>query len=110
MSNSDRFDDINEGIVPDNDISSKDQLEGVLDGPDVGAEPAEVVDDADERSNDEFDGIKQDNIIDNSGFMSEVGQRDASRTTNYQQAEDEADQLVDEVSNGQNSGRSRVAY
>ncbi|GAA5908951.1 hypothetical protein JCM6882_004953 [Rhodosporidiobolus microsporus] len=104
MSNSDKFDRYEEGIVADD---SDDQVQGVLDGADAG-QPAEIVDDADERSNDEFDGIKTDNIIDDSGLLSEVGQR-GTRQKDYSSADREADEVVDQVSE-ENSGRSRVAY
>ncbi|GAA6020644.1 hypothetical protein JCM10207_007808 [Rhodosporidiobolus poonsookiae] len=102
--NSDKF-DVDEGIVQDQDIDT--QLDGVLSGPDAG-EPAEIVNDADEGDSGEFDGIKRDNIIDDSGFMSEVGQRNKG-TKDYAAADAEADDLVADVSDNRNEGRSAVS-
>ncbi|GAA5829755.1 hypothetical protein JCM11251_007869 [Rhodosporidiobolus azoricus] len=128
MSNSDKFDQ-DDAIVAD----EPDQLAGVLGGADAGepagtffflflsssyhfeADPppvsvafAEIVDDADERSNDEFDGIKRENIIDDSGLLSEVGARN-TRQKDYGAADREADALVEDVADNQNSGKSRIA-
>ncbi|GAA5976185.1 hypothetical protein JCM11641_001073 [Rhodosporidiobolus odoratus] len=105
MSNSDKFQQ-DDAIVEDSAIEQ--QSAGVLDGEDVG-EPADVVDDADERANDEYDGIKEENIIDGSGLLSEVGQRGVKEPSNYAEADSKADALVEQVTEEQNDGTSRIA-
>ncbi|GAA5859778.1 hypothetical protein JCM8547_007023 [Rhodosporidiobolus lusitaniae] len=104
--NSDKFDQ-DEGIVADNQVGQ--QLDGVLSGPDDGFEKPELVDDPDERSNDEFDGIKEDNIIDNGGLLSSVGKRGVSEPEDYGAADRQADETVAQVADEQNEGRSAVA-
>ncbi|BGP15362.1 hypothetical protein JCM10213_001446 [Rhodosporidiobolus nylandii] len=106
MSNSDKFQQ-DEAIVAD---SNEPQLAGVLDGADAG-EKADVVDDADDQldSTGEYDGVSKDNIIDNGGLLSEVGQRGVKEPENYGSADAKADDLVERVTEDMNDGTSRIA-
>ncbi|BGP31437.1 hypothetical protein JCM10296v2_003201 [Rhodotorula toruloides] len=116
MQNSDKFQQ-DEGIVPDNDPSVTTHLEGVLDGPDepftedkgVNAPTGENYESVKDNQigdgefeNDEYDGVREDNIVD--------GDRPRRGTQNYAQADEQADKLVEQVSDNMNDGRSRVAY
>ncbi|BGP39361.1 hypothetical protein JCM10449v2_003299 [Rhodotorula kratochvilovae] len=112
MSNSDKYQQ-DEAIVPDSQVGQ--QLEGVLNGPDepftsdedINAPEPEGGDyesvrgneiSKGEFENDEFDGVREENIID--------GER-STRAKNFAQADEEADRVVEEVAEA-NIGRSSV--
>ncbi|GAA5994532.1 uncharacterized protein JCM10292_002118 [Rhodotorula paludigena] len=105
MSNSDKFTQ-DDAIVADDSVPQ--QAVGVLDGDDETLPSDgnyESVRDnqvgQDEFENDEFDGVRKENILDSS-------ERSTRGKTNYAQADDEADRLVDNVTEA-NVGTSRIA-
>ncbi|GAA5912209.1 hypothetical protein JCM8208_000932 [Rhodotorula glutinis] len=114
MSNSDKFEQ-DDAIVADDSVPQ--QPAGVLDGNDEELSTDKGINapedgnyesvkgneiSKDEFENDEFDGVKKENILDSN-------ERSTRSNTNFAKADEEADKLVEQVSDAQNDGTSRIA-
>ncbi|TNY20462.1 hypothetical protein DMC30DRAFT_251588 [Rhodotorula diobovata] len=114
MSNSDKFDQ-DAAIVPDEQVPQ--QLEGVLNSSDndefttdegINAPEGENYESVrgneiskGEFENDEFDGVRKENILDSN-------ERSTRSHTNFAKADEEADRVVEQVADA-NVGTSRIA-
>ncbi|KPV72229.1 uncharacterized protein RHOBADRAFT_65656 [Rhodotorula graminis WP1] len=114
MSNSDKFEQ-DDAIVADESVPQ--QPAGVLDSNDDELSTDQGINapedgnyesvkgneiSKDEFENDEFDGVKKENILDSN-------ERSTRSKTNFAKADEEADKLVDQVADGANDGTSRIA-